>query len=88
MQLPQEAMYALVAGAVGLIFAVITAKKVTAADRGNERMPQAAPTGLDRNNAATALPRTRQRREAPENAGPASVRGWPRGLPAELIPGP
>ena len=38
MQLPQEAMYALVAGAVGLIFAVITAKKVTKADRGNERM--------------------------------------------------
>ena len=38
MQLPQEAMYALVAGAVGLIFAIITAKKVMAADRGNERM--------------------------------------------------
>ncbi|MDF1700984.1 MAG: sodium/proton-translocating pyrophosphatase [Planctomycetota bacterium] len=38
MQLPKEAMYALVAGAVGLIFAIITAKKVMRADRGNERM--------------------------------------------------
>ncbi len=38
MQLPQEAMYALVAGAVGLLFAMFMAKKVMKADRGNERM--------------------------------------------------
>ncbi|MDJ0973074.1 MAG: sodium-translocating pyrophosphatase [Planctomycetota bacterium] len=36
--LPQEALWALAAGAVGLVFALVTAKKVMAADRGNERM--------------------------------------------------
>ena len=38
MQLPKEALYALVAGVVGLLFAAFMAKKVLAADRGNEKM--------------------------------------------------
>jgi len=38
MQLPQEAVYALVAGVVGLLFALVTAKKVMSKDRGNPRM--------------------------------------------------
>ncbi len=38
MQLPQEAVYALVAGVVGLIFALIMAKKVMSKDRGNAEM--------------------------------------------------
>ena len=38
MQLPKEALYAVVAGVVGLIFAAFMAKKVLAADRGNEKM--------------------------------------------------
>ena len=38
MQLPQEALYALVAGVVGLIFAAVMVKKVMSKDRGNDRM--------------------------------------------------
>ena len=36
--LPDQALWAIVAGAVGLVFALVTAKKVMKADRGNERM--------------------------------------------------
>ena len=36
--MPQEAIYALIAGAVGLVFAFMMAKKVLAKDRGNARM--------------------------------------------------
>jgi K(+)-stimulated pyrophosphate-energized sodium pump len=38
MQLPQEAVYALIAGALGLVFALLMARKVLAKDRGNDRM--------------------------------------------------
>ncbi|MDA1194165.1 MAG: sodium-translocating pyrophosphatase [Planctomycetota bacterium] len=38
MQLPKEALYAIIAGVVGLVFAAVTAKKVLAKDRGNARM--------------------------------------------------
>ncbi len=38
MQLPQEAVYALISGVVGLVFAAVMAKKVMAKDRGNAAM--------------------------------------------------
>ena len=38
MRLPQEALWALIAGVVGLVFALITAKRVMAKDRGNALM--------------------------------------------------
>jgi len=38
MQLPDQALWALVAGVVGLLFAGLMARKVLAKDRGNERM--------------------------------------------------
>ncbi len=40
MQLPKEAMYAIVAGVVGLLFAVVMAKKVLSKDRGNDTMKE------------------------------------------------
>jgi K(+)-stimulated pyrophosphate-energized sodium pump len=40
MQLPPEAAYALIAGGLGVVFAVLTARKVLAKDRGNERMKE------------------------------------------------
>ena len=38
--LPDQALWALIAGAVGLVFALIMAKKVVAKDRGNDRMKE------------------------------------------------
>jgi K(+)-stimulated pyrophosphate-energized sodium pump len=40
MSMPREALWALIAGAVGLVFAVVTARRVVSKDPGNERMRQ------------------------------------------------
>ena len=40
MQLPQESVYALIAGGAGLVFAFVMAKKVLAHDRGNDAMKE------------------------------------------------
>ena len=38
MALPGEALWALIAGGVGLVFALVTAQRVMKKDRGNDRM--------------------------------------------------
>jgi K(+)-stimulated pyrophosphate-energized sodium pump len=40
MRLPNEALWAMIAGGVGLLFAFVTARKVLAKDRGNDRMKE------------------------------------------------
>ncbi|MEZ6028077.1 MAG: sodium-translocating pyrophosphatase [Planctomycetota bacterium] len=40
MRLPNEALWAMVAGAVGLLFALVTSRRVLSKDRGNDRMKE------------------------------------------------
>ncbi len=77
MQLPQEAVYALIAGAVGLVFAVVMAKKVMAQDRGNDEMKEiqdniavGAMTYWALNRRALPLPRSSGSTAMPTRATP------------------
>ena len=40
MSMPAQGLWALIAAAVGLVFAIITARSVTSKDRGNDKMKE------------------------------------------------